>query len=236
MPFYAVGPTTAENLRNVASKHEVPRSLSPSIVRGGSETGSGEKLAHFIINDLTGHSDKSPPTLPLLYLTGDKTADTIPRLLDSVGLSVQPCQVYETRASTTFDSDFTALLDKATRKPSSPCTLPFSGTYIHARPSAADRPASWVAFFSPSGARTSLPAIRQRFRLLPHSAEPAQPAPVPAEQQPIGTEVLHLAAIGPTTANFLRDKCNLAVSAMPEIPEPEALADAIARYDRARGP
>lgn len=59
--------TTAAALGEI-SKEVGETMLAPHNIRGGSETGTGEKLAHFILEDLKERSNDPPK---LLYLTGD---------------------------------------------------------------------------------------------------------------------------------------------------------------------
>lgn len=79
---------------------------SPTNIRG-SESGNGEALARFIVNDLDRSGEKRKR---LLYLTGDKNRDTLPKILHEAGVELDNVQVYETRGSPTFEKDLIALL------------------------------------------------------------------------------------------------------------------------------
>lgn len=70
-------------------------------------------------------------------------------------------------------------------------------------------PFEWIVFFSPSGAKLLLP-------LLQHSTVDLVP---------------RLAAIGPTTRDYLVEQCNLEVCAMADSPNPKSLVNAIRKAD-----
>lgn len=123
-PFYAVGPSTAAVLTSLAGPAPSPAraALCPCDVRG-SDTGTSETLAHYIVSDQPGEAR-------LLYLTGDKNRDTLPKIIeeDSSGrISLLEEQVYETRgiALDAFDRDLTARMRSVTGTPAF-CTV-FSG-------------------------------------------------------------------------------------------------------------
>jgi len=152
VPFYCVGPATAASLLALNTQTcVVPPS---SMVRGGEESGNADKLADYIIamhglsiGSTTSSCDSSPSQgplepavpqpLPLLYLVGDKTRETIAGRLSSAGIPVVKLHVYDTFPSPTFDENFRAVVNEA-------------GGIDHLR---------WIAFFSPSGAKQALPLL-----------------------------------------------------------------------------
>jgi uroporphyrinogen-III synthase len=69
-------------------------------IRGGSEAGTSERLAHFILNDLPEREG-----VKLLYLTGDKNRDTLPNILAESRVILDSAQVYATQGSSTFAED-----------------------------------------------------------------------------------------------------------------------------------
>ena len=105
-PFYVVGEATASALREI---HDAAGDFPsvPKDIRGAAESGTGEKLAHFILRDLP--PSDGPRTL--LYLTGDKNRDVLPNILRDGGVDLQPLQVYATQGSSTFASDLQKALD-----------------------------------------------------------------------------------------------------------------------------
>jgi len=105
IPFYAVGHATAAALRAIASEN--PHSLLvPRDIRG-EESGTGENLARYILDDLQGNL----PASPMLFLTGDKNRDILPTLLERGGVKLSQQQVYETKGSSNFMSDLRAILE-----------------------------------------------------------------------------------------------------------------------------
>ena len=99
-PFYVVGEATATALREI--RGAVGGSvLAPEDIRGGAESGTSEKLAHFILQDLSPNDEPRK----LLYLTGDKNRDVLSSILRDGGIELQAQQVYATQGSSTFPSD-----------------------------------------------------------------------------------------------------------------------------------
>lgn len=104
IPFYVVGETTASSLRDIATAYPGP--FAPQIIRGA-DSGGDERLAHFILDDLS-----STRGTRLLYLTGDKNRDTLPNILGGAGVELVNLQVYETRGSLRFEEDLREILEK----------------------------------------------------------------------------------------------------------------------------
>ncbi|THH21767.1 hypothetical protein EUX98_g8288 [Antrodiella citrinella] len=136
-PFYAVGEATAAALADISS---IPAShhLSPRDIRGGSTTGTSEKLAQFILADI-GHDTKTT----LLYLTGDKNRDTLPNMLEDGGIDLENLQVYGTTGSSRFERDLRDALEG----------LP------------TDNPRWWIVYFAPSAAEFVTPILKRYYRL-----------------------------------------------------------------------
>ncbi|KAJ7052603.1 tetrapyrrole biosynthesis, uroporphyrinogen III synthase [Mycena amicta] len=138
-PFYVVGRSSASKLEDIQSLY--PDSpFTPHDIRGES-TGNSEQLARFILADFP-----SPPSKPLLYLTGDKNRDTLPEILRAGGLELAPLQVYKTQGSSTFPNDLKLALDNFKNSDG-----------------------WWIVFFAPSTAEFVLPFLREHFDL--HSAD-----------------------------------------------------------------
>ncbi|PSR78948.1 hypothetical protein PHLCEN_2v7252 [Hermanssonia centrifuga] len=190
IPFYVVGAATATALADIRKVAGSSR-LAPQNIRGGSESGTSEKLAHFILQDFP--STNGPQRL--LYLTGDKNRDTLPSFLNGGGIDLQSLKVYETQGSSTFASDLQTILSSV-------------------RSGFEDW---WIVFFAPSAADFVAPILRRHFT-IPEVDSP-----------PTATRI---AAIGPTTSTFLRDKLRMRVDVLSRKPLPEALADGIEEFDR----
>ena len=104
VPFYVVGTTTGNVLRKMPTSPFTPSSRN--IIGEGS--GTGEALAGLIIEN----QGKRTPKLPLLYMTGDKNRDTLPKLMKAAGLDLEPLQVYGTQGSQNFSTGVKELLQR----------------------------------------------------------------------------------------------------------------------------
>ncbi|KAL1749107.1 tetrapyrrole biosynthesis, uroporphyrinogen III synthase [Schizophyllum fasciatum] len=139
-PFYAVGRATARTLRDVPDTPATPRDVR------GEESGTGEQLARFIVEDAgTDIERKRPPHF--LYLTGDKNRDTVPHILAEAGISFEPLQVYGTSGIPDFAQKLRSAMD----------ALPADTTHC------------WVVFFAPSSTDFALPYLKEHFDFR-HSA------------------------------------------------------------------
>ncbi|KIP06765.1 hypothetical protein PHLGIDRAFT_30350 [Phlebiopsis gigantea 11061_1 CR5-6] len=189
-PFYVVGEATATTLREI--RGEVEGSvLAPKDIRGGAESGTSEKLAHFILRDLPA-SDKPRK---LLYLIGDKNRDVLANILRDGGVELQAQQVYATQGSSSFPSDLRKAVESA--PPESNCW--------------------WIVFFAPSAAEFVTPTLRKYFEVPDaHSTSYAT----------------KIAAIGPTTHDFLKDKLHIRVDVVAPKPSPDALVGVIHAFDQ----
>lgn len=133
VPFFAVGPATAEALSTVPGP-------SKSLILGAEESGTGSSLARFIISHFASLPSPSTTLLPLLYLTGDKRSPALPEALSSARPPIPfvEQEVYATAPSPTVATEISTLLDSL------------------------DEPPRWVILFSPSGAKAVLPVLKER--------------------------------------------------------------------------
>lgn len=100
VPFYVIGEASAAALRNI--HQSFPNSPHvPTNLRGAGETGTAERLANFILEDLPNTTGGRT----LFYLTGDKNRDTLPKMLQQGGFELSSLQVYETHGSSAFPDD-----------------------------------------------------------------------------------------------------------------------------------
>lgn len=101
VPFYVVGQATASALITVFGAY-VHLGLTSVDVRG-QMSGNATTLASFILED---------PDKPsrLLYLTGDKNRDTLTRVLQEGGISLEPLQTYKTEGSPSFAEDLSTVI------------------------------------------------------------------------------------------------------------------------------
>ncbi|KWU43870.1 tetrapyrrole biosynthesis, uroporphyrinogen III synthase [Rhodotorula sp. JG-1b] len=227
IPFFVVGHPTCTALQRA------PCPPCQDQVFGAEESGTGERLAEYIVQHFQAESRGAPSDLTrrprLLYLTGDKNRDTIPRRLAAGQIDFDPLQVYSTTPSPSFATNLDAVL---------------SGVDAASEDEGSDTQV-WFALFSPSGAAECLAEMRKR-RLIPPSptSTPSQPttngthalpsesdSPSSAPPHPIYSHLaarIRFAAIGPVTEQFLQEQA-LPVHAVAEKPEPSALLDAVLR-------
>ena len=183
--------------------------LAPKDIRGGSHTGTSERLAHFILGDLPEKEGKK-----LWYLTGNKNRDILPNILAEGSVNLQSLQVYGTRGSTTLGRDLEQVIGAM---PTGKLTL---SMFISNLSSTSDLDRWWIVFFAPSAAEFATPILQQYFSL-----------PILGAQGPVTTRSVELAAIGPTTYAFLGDNLRLRVAVCSPKPNADALAAAIKSYD-----
>ncbi|PIL26198.1 hypothetical protein GSI_11953 [Ganoderma sinense ZZ0214-1] len=212
-PFYVVGQSTASALQSIhAAPHASP--YCPRDIRGSTESGTGDKLAHFIVADLAA-SPPAPGTAStskkLLYLTGDKNKSTLPAIAAAAGFEVESLQVYATQGSTRFEDDLAGFLGAEAaheREPGQAAGVEASNPW-------------WIVHFAPSSAKHVSPIIKKYFDVPRHDgAEGAA-----------GNRRARLAVIGPTTATALETELKMRVDVVAAKPNPEALAEGIARFD-----
>ncbi|KAL1749081.1 tetrapyrrole biosynthesis, uroporphyrinogen III synthase [Schizophyllum fasciatum] len=200
-PLYAVGRATAVALRSIADSPAAPRDVR------GEATGTGEQLAHFIVDDVRSENRTSPARL--LYLTGDKNRDTVPNILTEAGIAFEPLQVYGTRGA----HDFAQRLDAAMG------TLP------------SDSSEQWVVFFAPSSTDFSLPYLEKRLKLKYTTTENCS---TPSGTTSAERRAVRIAAIGPMSSDHIMRERHLHVEAVATKPSPSDLVEAIqgARVNR----
>ncbi|KAF9235000.1 tetrapyrrole biosynthesis, uroporphyrinogen III synthase [Melanogaster broomeanus] len=97
VPFYVVGDATAAAASNIHTNFPSFPHLAPALIRGGSQSGTAERLAHFILEDSPSHENERRR---LLYLTGDKNRDTLPQILSTSNIDLDTLGVYRTTGST----------------------------------------------------------------------------------------------------------------------------------------
>ncbi|KAG1746555.1 uncharacterized protein EDB91DRAFT_1049258, partial [Suillus paluster] len=196
--FYAVGKATSDALRDLCKKTP-PH--SPRDIRGGSETGTAEHLAGFILKDLpSGETGRK-----LLYLTGDKNRDPLPRILESGGVILH--KPSPGLCHTRFPQELLLALEYAKGK--------WEGLSW-----------GWIVHFAPSVAEFVTPISRTHFVL------PAVNSSVEDCGELSGHHhLVKVAAIGPTTESFLQQTLKLSVTITTRNPNAGDLADAVLQYD-----
>ncbi|RPD53618.1 tetrapyrrole biosynthesis, uroporphyrinogen III synthase [Lentinus tigrinus ALCF2SS1-6] len=203
IPFYTVGQATASALSAI---HDAfPSSpYTPKDIRGATESGNSEKLAHFIVADLSSAPSGSKGRR-LLYLTGDKNRDTLPSILKDAGIELDNLQVYATQGSSRFEDDLMNALEG-----------------VQALDADYDEH-WWIVYFAPSSAQHVSPILSKHFDM---------PAAEKPDAQNAGTlRRARLAAIGPTTSAYLESELHLRVDVVAAQPNPDALVEGIASFD-----
>jgi len=189
------------------------RAMRPTLKTFVDQAGTSEKLAHYILHDLqrTGSEASTHDSRRnnLLYLTGDKNRDTLPKILHEGGIGLHSLQVYGTQGSSTFENDLVAAQD----------VVPD------------DSHPWWLVYFAPSAADFVTPILRNSFVLLASDDKRGHSSPPVAQGLPQGyRRDARVAAIGPTTAAFLGDTLHIAVHATAAKPSPEGLVEAIEHF------
>ncbi|GAA5855460.1 hypothetical protein JCM9279_005483 [Rhodotorula babjevae] len=232
LPFFVVGQATHDALAPL-----VPPSTP---ILGARESGTGESLARFILAHFARSSPSSSPTSPphprqtrtLLYLTGDKNRDTLPRLLAEGGIAAHELQVYATARAPTFEGELERALRRAACERDSDDGDAGEPELIEGASATRD---VWVALFSPSSAREALSTLRSLGALPPAATStttPPSPPPTAPSSPPAASPFAHLrirlAAIGPVTARFVAEHApDLSVEAVASRPEAGALVAAV---------
>ncbi|KAH9056410.1 tetrapyrrole biosynthesis, uroporphyrinogen III synthase [Lactarius vividus] len=187
--FYVVGPATAAQLARLPHP--------PHDVRG-TESGTAERLAHYVVQDAK-RGER------LLYLTGDKNRDTLPRVVRE-GLGgeevLQELRVYATRGVENIEHKLARALEGVTDDDCEPW---------------------WIVFFAPSSAAHVTPALRVHFSLAMGETSNI----ITEEKNRIRRA--RVAAIGRTTGEYLGDEAGVRVEVVPDTPSAESLTLALVK-------
>ncbi|KAM0747897.1 tetrapyrrole biosynthesis, uroporphyrinogen III synthase [Meredithblackwellia eburnea MCA 4105] len=232
VPFFIVGPATRDALINIFEKNRNGGKRLPTFL--GAETGTGTLLARVVVDHFQSKGEGKWEEKELLYLTGDKNRETIPDIISSsgVGVVLRKIQVYETCVRDGWEEGFSGVWEQVARDEGNERK---QGT-------------AWIALFSPSGARPVLDLL-ERSMLSSPSAAPAtttegyriplvsllslssSASPTTANATcPERTITIKLAAIGPTTRNYILER-GFRLHAMARSPEPDELSRCILEYE-----
>ncbi|KAF8229417.1 tetrapyrrole biosynthesis, uroporphyrinogen III synthase [Tricholoma matsutake] len=200
IPFYVVGQATASALLSVRAIYDnSPYAPGPAL---GESSGTSEQLVNFILS-LEGSSRPKK----LLYLTGDKNRDTVPRILGEAGIAVNPIKVYETQFSSSFTQDLETALQSASKG--------FDQW--------------WIVHFAPSSAKSAIPILRHHFDF---NISPQLGTSESTSRPRSAVATARIASIGPVTTLFLQDELKMHVHATASRPTPQDLVAAISNYDQ----
>ncbi|KAF4547466.1 Uroporphyrinogen-III synthase HemD-like protein [Elsinoe fawcettii] len=192
LPLFVVGPATAKAVRAMGLKCLVL----------GEESGNGDILADFILDNYQSPLGPDGRRLPLLFLVGEQRRDIIPMKLqnaepDQLCIPVIERTVYGTAEKADFGDELDRILKQ--------------------RPANTDM---WVVVFSPSGCRAML-------RTVGWLNDEGQYDRALAESRSPGT---YVATIGPTTRDFLRRQFSFQPHVCAEVPSPEGVGSGITKY------
>jgi uroporphyrinogen-III synthase len=163
----------------------------------GSDTGTGEELAQFIINHYNEWHPRQAMKTPLLFLVGEQRRDVIPRLLmadtlhENRKIRVQEIVVYSSHVHSSFETEFK---QEMARTQSSP--------------------RRWVVVFSPIGCEVMM-------RVLNMVSRDGNEHPQASLNQ------THVVTIGPTTRDYLQTQFGFEASLCAETPTPSGVMQAI---------
>lgn len=200
IPLYTVGPATARTLTTLRNAH------LPSSTIHGADTGTGEKLAHLMLqhyNALHNAEDENPT---LLFLVGEQRRDIIPRTLmdpnlpPNMRIPVEEIVVYETGEMESFEGDFKKVVELAEAE-------------SKGKGKGKGEDVTWVVVFSPSGCEAMLRVLE----LGPYAKDDG------------GHENVFVATIGPTTRDHLRG-LGFEPHVCAEKPTPKGVEEGIRRF------
>lgn len=194
MVLYTVGPATTRLLTPLRDQY------LPHAAIHGEEAGTGEKLAHVMLDHYNSlHPD--PKAKPgLLFLVGEQRRDIIPRTLMSAALDpsrrirVDELVVYETTEMPGFEQSFRAAVAEGEKLLNNSDELPM-----------------WAAVFSPTGCDAVLRVLGEL-------------SATEKEKRCL------IVTIGPTTRDHLRMKYGVEPDAVAETPSPEGVGEAIRKF------
>ncbi|KAL2045183.1 hypothetical protein N7G274_002265 [Stereocaulon virgatum] len=210
--LYTVGPATAAALRGVVES-VMPRCK----VLGGERAGSGEVLARLMLGvdggkdegreryDVRSDEGDKGGLKPVLFLTGEKRRDVIPRMLMDPKLGVEErvqvdeMVVYETRELEEFDFCFAQVL-RQTR-------IEGQGKEVR-----------WVVVFSPMAGKGMLKALGW---LDERSGK---------VREDLGGRRTFVACIGPTTKEYLHKEFGFEADVVAEKPSPQGIKNGLEKF------
>jgi uroporphyrinogen-III synthase len=219
--LYTVGPATARSLTTLRNKH------LPNATIYGADAGTGENLAHMILEHYNGlypsststsTSEGNPNTKPaLLFLVGEVRRDIIPKTLMNPELregqiGVEELVVYETGVMGSFEGDFGGCLQQIQNQDMQ------SGVEVFNKGDVV-----WVVVFSPTGCEAMLRVLG----LGPFSSASASGSGAVEGKK---ERRVFIATIGPTTRDHLRSEFGFEAHVCAPKPSPEGVAEGIEKF------
>lgn len=133
VPFYVVGQGTAATLAEIQTLHKCTLDIR------GSSSGTSERLARFIVNDLQPASTPAPVTGKLLYLIGDKNRDDLPNILHENNIKLLSLQVYKTQGSPALEQNLSEAISEPSKSGLSVNDVSVINSIINREPKVVDR-------------------------------------------------------------------------------------------------
>ncbi|RKF80946.1 Uroporphyrinogen-III synthase [Golovinomyces cichoracearum] len=193
-PIYAVGPATNRALKSIPLDH-------PLNIRG-SDSGNGESLAEYILEDYPEWYRDWDFQNPLIYVTCERRNDAILKILTNpeIGPDAIPTvelDIYTTSILPTFEQNL-----------------------IHSLQSKKTNNLVWIVIFSPLGGEAMLRALN----LIDPKTGKAMARP------PHSRRRIFFASIGPTTYGSLKKNFGFDADVCATKPTPESLEKSIRHY------
>ena len=209
--FYTVGPATASSLRPIVDDL-LPRCSKYS----GESAGSGEVLARLMLGMDGGEgkydvrAEDGKGMKPVLFLTGEKRRDVIPRMLmspnlpDDARIQVDEMVVYQTSELEGFEFHFAQVLNQT-------------------RPDGQGQGFRWIVVFSPTAGKGMLKALGWLDERTGRA------------KGNLGERTTFVVCIGPTTREYLQKEFGFEADVVAEKPSPQGVKDAIERFMKRKG-
>lgn len=193
--IYVVGPATRNALITIGF-------AADNIL--GHESGNGEALAQYIVQEHESHPLGSPspsqrrqqqraPPQNFLFLVGEIRRDIIPKTLSSqtIPIPITELIAYQTKTRD-FQNELRGVIDTLDEL---------------------QNKTRWVVVFSPTGADKALEVVKER---------------LVREKEDV---VYRYCTIGPTTRDYLVKELEIEPDVVAAVPSPEGLVDAIMAFD-----
>ncbi|KAK3173309.1 hypothetical protein OEA41_006638 [Lepraria neglecta] len=213
--FYTVGPATASSLRPIVDD------LLPRCSKyGGESAGSGEVLARLMLGidggekegegkyDVRAEDGKGMKSV--LFLTGEKRRDVIPRMLmspnlpDDERIQVDEMVIYQTSELEGFEFHFAQVLNQT-------------------RPDGQGQGFRWIVVFSPTAGKGMLKALGWLDERTGRA------------KGNLGERTTFVVCIGPTTREYLQKEFGFEADVVAEKPSPQGIKDRIERFMKRKG-
>lgn len=224
--LYTVGPATFRALKAIRDTH------LPYAQIYGEEAGTGERLAHIILEHYNGlYNTRADEKPALLFLVGEQRRDIIPKtlmsesLLEQDRIQVDELVLYETGEMVSFEGEFRAAIEAGEK------FLQHRRDEKRVEEDNDDEDeAMWVVVFSPTGCDAMLRTLNL-FSSSPNDGKSHNSNNLTSSRadDPRGRRRRRcfIATIGPTTRDHLRSKYGFEPDVCAAKPSPEGVGKGI---------